>query len=435
MNNPNKQEMNPNFPTQYGYPGMYQQEDEIDLFAVFFALVEQWRWLAGITFIGTLIAVVIALGVPRAYEVEARLLQPTQADVQTINARGYAQLLVQSFKKDKKDKEDKEDKKKERDGFTQQELFNQYYARLKSADHFKDFIVKNGWLHKLNPDDASESEDQQFAGIYENLSTEVLEPKKAKGAQDDLPPALLGVKFLSKDEALGVKLVNDYIIHTSQDLLKTLADEGKALRDMEKESLEREIAVLRKKAAMERATKLVELTAAYDMAAAMDIKKPTTLQLLSQTQGERPPQSIISIGASDQKVLALMGTDYLQNEMKGLRDRGGVDSFIEQIPELKKQLAEQKTEAEIDAFKSLVVNDPYIKELPDLMGRLSELNQLTFDFNNAQSFRFDKTAMMTGKVKKSNKILIVALGFVLSAMMAVFYVLIMNAYRKRLAES
>ena len=415
MNNPNKQEMSPNFPAQYGYQEMYQQEDEIDLFAVFFALVEQWRWLAGITFIGTLIAVVIALGVPKAYEVEARLAQPTQADIQTINLRGYLGLLD------------------EQGGLTQQALFNQYYARLKSADHFKDFIVKNGWLNKLNSD-ATASEDQQFAGIYENFSTEVLEPKKPKGAQDDLSPTLLGVKFLSKDEALGVTLVNDYINHTGQDVLKTIAEQGKVLRDLEKEGIEQKIATLRKKVAMDRATKLVELTTAYDIAAAMGIKKPTTLQSFSQTQEERS-RLMVSVGSQDQNVSALMGTDYLQNEMKGLRDRANVNSFIEQVPELKKQLADQKTEAEIDAFKNLVVNDPYIKELPDLMSRLTELDQLAFDFNNAQSFRFDKTAMMTGKAKKSNKILIVALGFVLSAMMAVFYVLIMNAYRKRLAES
>jgi len=407
--------MSPNFPAQYGYQEMYQQEDEIDLFAVFFALVEQWRWLAGITFIGTLIAVVIALGVPKAYEVEARLAQPTQADIQTINLRGYLGLLD------------------EQGGLTQQALFNQYYARLKSADHFKDFIVKNGWLNKLNSD-ATASEDQQFAGIYENFSTEVLEPKKPKGAQDDLSPTLLGVKFLSKDEALGVTLVNDYINHTGQDVLKTIAEQGKVLRDLEKEGIEQKIATLRKKVAMDRATKLVELTTAYDIAAAMGIKKPTTLQSFSQTQEERS-RLMVSVGSQDQNVSALMGTDYLQNEMKGLRDRANVNSFIEQVPELKKQLADQKTEAEIDAFKNLVVNDPYIKELPDLMSRLTELDQLAFDFNNAQSFRFDKTAMMTGKAKKSNKILIVALGFVLSAMMAVFYVLIMNAYRKRLAES
>jgi LPS O-antigen subunit length determinant protein (WzzB/FepE family) len=424
MNNPNKQEMSSNIPPQYGFPGMYQQEDELDLFAAFLALVGQWRWLAGITFIGTLIAVVIALSLPRNYEVEARLAHPTQADVQTINVKGYAQLPAQSFEDDTND---------ERGGFSQQELFNRYYARLKSANHFKDFIIKNDWLSKLDPD-ASVAEDQRVAGVYEDFSTEVLRPKKPKAAPEDLPPVLLGVKFLSKDEELGVKLVNDYINHTNQDLLKSLADEGKALRDMEKESIELKIAALRKKAAMERATKLVELTAAYDIAAAMDINKPTTLTSLSQTQEDRS-RLMVSVGAQDQNVLALMGTEYLQNEMKGLRDRASIDSFIEQIPELKKQLADQKSEAEIEAFKSLVANDPYIKELPDLMGRLSELNQLTFDFNNAQSFRFDKSAMMTGKVKKSNKIMIVAGGFILSSIMAVLYVLLMNAYRKHLVES
>lgn len=408
MNNSTTHEMSS---PQEHYPGMYKQEDDIDLFAVLFALFDQWRWLAGITFVGTLIAVVIALGVQKTYEVDARLAQPTRADIQRINVRGYGQ-------------------------FTQQELFNKYYAQLKSADHFKNFLVKNGWLNKLNPD-ASAPEDELFAAIYENFSTEVLEPKKPKGEQNELSPTLLGVKFLSKDEALGVKLVNDYINHTNQYILKTIAEEGKALKDLEKESIELKIAALRKQAAMERATKLVELTAAYDIASAMAIKKPEMLSVFQRMEGRMEGRAQITQGDGvlNKNVLALMGTEYLQSAIKGLSDRTSIDAFIEQTPELKKQLADKKTEAEIEAFKNLVINDPYIEELPGLMSRLAELNQLTFDFNNAQSFRFEKTAMMDGKTKKSGRSLIVVSGFGLSAMIAIFYVLIMNAYRKRSAES
>ncbi len=409
MNNPNKQEMSPNFTAQYGYQGMYQQEDEIDLFAVFLGLVEQWRWLVSITFIGTLIAVVFALGEPKVYEVEARLTQPTQEDISNINLNGY-----------NKD-------------FTMQEMFNKYFILLKSGNHFKDFIVKNGWLNKLNSG-TSVSEDMSIAGMYGNLSIEVLEPKTAKGAQVSSSPTMLGIRFLSKDEALGVKLVNDYANYTSQDMLKIIAEEGKALRNTEKEGIELRIAALRKKAALIWAIKLDELMTAYNSAVAMNIKRPTTLQSFSQTH-EAQSKLMVSVGTQDQGILSLMGTDYLQNEIDSLHKRIiNVDSFIERVPELKQQLANQTTEEGINAFKNLVSNDPHITELPELINRLFELNHMTFDFKNAQGFSFDTDAMMTGKTKKSQKRLVVALGFVLSAMMAVFYVLIMNAWKKRSVE-
>jgi LPS O-antigen subunit length determinant protein (WzzB/FepE family) len=440
MNNSTTHEMSS---PQEHYPGMYKQEDDIDLFAVLFAIFDQWRWLAGITFVGTLIALVIALGVQKAYEVDARLAQPTRADVQIINVKGYSQPVTQLSRQDKDIKEEQD-----RLALPQKKLFSAFYAQLRSADNMKDFIVKNGWLSKLNPD-ATASEERQFEDIYENLSIEVLEPKKTKGEQNDSPPTLLGVKFAVKDEALGVKLVNDYINYTSQHILETMAEEGKTLRDLEKESIELKIAALRKQAAMERATKLVELTAAYDIASAMAIKKPEMLSVFQRMDGwmegrvegrmegrvEGRAQITQGDGVLNKNVLALMGTEYLQSAIKNLSSRASVDSFIEQIPELKKQLADKKTEAEIEAFKNLVINDPYIEELPDLMSRLAELNQLTFDFNNAQSFHFEKTATMDGKTKKSGRSLIVVSGFGLSAMIAIFYVLIMNAYRKRSAES
>ncbi|MGZ8944479.1 MAG: Wzz/FepE/Etk N-terminal domain-containing protein [Methylococcaceae bacterium] len=403
MNNQNTQETKPCILPQSEHSGPNQQEDEINLLLVFSALFSQWRWLVGITFAGTLIAVLIALILPKVYEIDAHLIPPNKVDMEALNTRGYVE-------------------------FSQQELFNRYFNQLKSADHFRGFLVKNGWLNKFYPG-ASESEDEQFADIYRQFSTEVLEPKKKKGEQNDLPPSLLGIKLLAEDEVLGVKLVNDYIEYTNKCVIKSIGEEGLALKNLEKERIERQLTALRKKVEMDRVAKLVKLNEAYNIASAMGIKKPTTIEALAGEGGKS--QTMVSVGNADQNVLALMGTDYLKNEMENLRNRAGSALFIEQIPELKQYLANIKNELGSNGFKVLAADNVYIEEFSDLMGRLTELNQITFDFNNVQIFHFDKTAMVDGEAEKPNKKLIVSLGFILSAMMAVFFVLIMNAQGKQ----
>jgi chain length determinant protein (polysaccharide antigen chain regulator) len=403
MNNQNTQETRSCISPQSVYSGMDQQEDEINLSVVFSALFSQWRWWVGITFAGTLVAVLIALVLPKAYEIDARLIQPTKADIEVLSIRGYEK-------------------------FSQQELFSKYFNQLKSTDHFRDFIVKNGWLNKLYPDNFA-SEDELFANIYSQFSAEVLEPKKKKGEQNDLPPSVVGIKFSTKDEELGVKLVNDYIRYTNQCIINDIGEEGRVLKGLEKERIGLELSTLRKKAEMDRVTELVKLTEAFNIASAMGIKKPTTIEAL--TRGDGTTQTMVSVGIEDKKVLALMGTEYLKNQIEGLRNRASSIRISEQIPELKQHLEGIKDEVESDEFKVIVADDANIKEFSDLMSRLAELNQMTFDFNNVQIFRFDKTAMVDGRADKPNKRLIVSLGFVLSAMIAVLFVWVMNVQKNR----
>lgn len=414
----NKNETMQNIPQQATQSEMYFQQDEINLSDIFSTLFTKWRWLAGITVAGTLLAVLTALILPKEYEVDARLMLPTSADVSVLNTIGYI---------DKADKADKADKDS-LDNWTQQGLFVKFYDKLRSADNFYQFVKTNAWLNKFYPD-TSASEDEQFASLYKALSIDVLEPKKKKGEVGDVPPSLVGLKLLSKDEALAVNLVNAYISYTNQATLNSVADQGVALRDLEKQGIESKLTALRKKAEIERVTQLVKLTEAYKIASAMGINKPTTIEALTREGGKL--QSLVNVGGADKNILALMGTDYLNNEMAGLRDRVGSSLFIEQFPELKQRLLNIKSEEGKKEFKAQMANDAYIDLYSTLEGRLTELNQLTFDFKNAQSFRFDKTAMMDGQAEKPNKALIVSLGFVLSFMLAIFSVLIMNAQENK----
>jgi LPS O-antigen subunit length determinant protein (WzzB/FepE family) len=160
MNEQNPQENRSNIPKQAYYSELDNQEYEINLSALLSGLYTQWRWLAGITFTGTLIAVLIALSSPRAYEVDAHVMQPTKADVAIFNTTGYVNTDNHA-------------------NWTQQELFNKYYDKLRSQDNFYQFVKTNAWLNKFYPDNASE-EEKQLADLYKNLSIETLEPKKRK---------------------------------------------------------------------------------------------------------------------------------------------------------------------------------------------------------------------------------------------------------------
>jgi LPS O-antigen subunit length determinant protein (WzzB/FepE family) len=241
---------------------------------------------------------------------------------------------------------------------------------------------------------------------------------------------MVGIKFLAKDQVLGSKLINAYIDYTNESLIKNIDDEGIILRDNEQQRIETKITSLRNNAAIKKAVQLVQLTDAYQIASAMEITNPTTIEALTH-KGDKV-NSQINVGNTDKDILALMGTNYLRNEITALQNRpDSAGLFVEQIQELKQQLASIKTEEDKKQFKALIANDAYIGGYSDFMARFTELSNLTFDFINVKCFSFDKIAKISGNEVKSNKKMIVSLGFVISAMLAVFSVLIMNAKQKQ----
>ncbi|MGR9116558.1 MAG: Wzz/FepE/Etk N-terminal domain-containing protein, partial [Gammaproteobacteria bacterium] len=198
MTNEKNQKTQQVVPQQFIYPGYYQQEEDIDLVDVFSGLFAQWRWLLGLTLCGTILAVIIALALPKEYEIDARVALPSTSNIQAINVRGYEKFTVQT-------------------------LFNEYYDQLRSANQFRNFLRDRDLLKKFHPDsDEGISDDELFSRVYENFGIEVLEPVKKKGEENGLPPTLVKIKLLTKDESLGVTAVNEYIGYINQYILKDL---------------------------------------------------------------------------------------------------------------------------------------------------------------------------------------------------------------------
>jgi len=201
-----------------------QQDDEIDLFELFASLAQQWRWLVGITVIGMLLSIAIALLIPKQYEVSTQVAVPSTADVAAVIMRGYGEQTTKS-------------------------LFAEYYQNLNSAEELYKFIKADGWFEKLYPEKAKGiSEAEMFSSLSENLSIKVLGPIKEKGEANSPSPSLLAIILWGKYEQVAVSFLNEYIVKTNERVLEKLRLDGQLNRSFEVEKIYSEIALLRNNA-------------------------------------------------------------------------------------------------------------------------------------------------------------------------------------------
>jgi len=423
---------------QIMHPPQYQ-EDEIDLFELFSSLGQQWRWLVGITLAGVVISVIIALSMSKQYVNSAKVALPNVADIAVVNVRGGQ-------------------------NFTEKSLFIRYFNELRSEENLKNFIEKELWIERLYPDYVGdESQSKLVAKINAQYTVEVLEPKKEKGKKNDLPPTLVELSFESQDEALGVPFINEYIKYTNQSLILTMAEKGKQYKEIQKESVEKQIDLLRYNAKVARElviqkievennkkidvllqsiksltgksildtkARIAMVTEAHKIAIKMGIGKPTTVDIISNKEGKLKAGAI-SLTTGQQQKLFLMGSEYLEIELDNLRERKGQEVFISEIPKIKKQISDLKNDKQLAALKARENDDPYLTELPGLLKQLEELERQRYDFSGVKLYRSVKRASIDGVAEKPKRMLIVAVGSVLAFFVAIFVALIVGAVKRR----
>lgn len=424
----------------YFYPAEFQQQDdEIDLLELLTAVFSQWRWLLGITLAGTVLGVLIALLLPRQYDAVAQVTRPVEANLMALNTTGYEEI-------------------------TPQQGFSRYYNQISSAERLKQFVYSEGWFERLFPDvSEGDSKEELFSEFLEGFETVILKPKEKKGEENQSEPELVRIKMSAPDEKLIVELVNSYIENTNEFIIDAIRNEGltsvklkteeieqkiNVLRDNEKKkrelliqkientnnekikSLTNEIDSLLAKASMDRESEIARITEAIKIAEKMGIKKPTTIEALATGDNTK---TMVSLGGNTKEQYALMGVVYLNGELENLKNRQNEELFIPEIPKIKKQIEDIKHDEKLIALKERVSDDPYIEELPALLKRLDELKNMDFKFEGARLYRWDKRAIVDGVAEKPKRKLIVIIGFVLSAFVSLFVVLIMNAINKRKA--
>ena len=417
----------------------YQEDDEIDLFELFSSLGQQWRWLVGITVIGMLLSITIALLIPKQYEVSTQVAVPNTADVAAVTTRGYAKRTAKS-------------------------LFLEYYQNLNSTEELQQFVKQGGWLEKLYPEKVNNvSEDKMLASLSDNLFITVLAPIKEKGMVNEPAPDLLAMNLWSKDEQVAANFLNDYAAETNKRVLEKLRLNGQKGREFQIEAIQNEVTLLRgnakkvrlfaiqkrESANKEKIEKLVQeinlLTAKYDLdtqsrllglkealavAEVMGVKTPKTIESFAK-RNSAVKSTDINVTTKSRQDLFLMGSDYLKSRIRIVESRQNKEAYIKEIAALKKQIEEARNDVMLAALKARTNDDPYIAELPALLKQVDKLQSLTFDFSGAKLYRLDKKASIDGKAEKPKRALIVAVGSVLAFFVAVFVALIMGSVKRR----
>lgn len=351
-----------------------QPDDEIDLFELFSSLVQQWRWVIGITVIGVVLSVAAALSIPKEYEVSSLVVLPSQSDATLISNRGVVKQTPQS-------------------------LFQQYHMRLVSAVNFDEYLQQNNWLSKVYPLTVSEkNRNALMARLRKSLNIEVTLPKKVKNTAELLPQAV-ALTMYGEDEPLMAGFINGYISFTGEALLAGIKKDGKRLKVLEIEQVNQSINLLRADAKRRLTSRLLVLNDALVLAKKIGVKKPISMMLPSnQNSGKIVMYSASSGGDSD---LFLQGSEYLIGEINNIQQR-----------------------------KS---SDAYIPTLLPLLKRLEELSNVSFDYAGAKPYKVDSLAAVDGQAGKPKRALIIAVGGVLSLFIGIFAALIAGAVKRRKA--
>lgn len=423
-------------PSPYGYPMMYQQEDEIDLFELFSSIFKQWKLMALITAVGTILTIIVALLIPKQYDAVVQVARPVAADIKALNTQGYEQ-------------------------YSPSGVFVRYYDLLRSTEYLKGFLKSNNWYKELFPYEADEN--KLLNGFLEQFEVEVIESDNE--IQEGVSISgikRLNVKLVGENEQKIVKFVNDYVKYTNKMVLQELKQKGVLSVALEGKKIEKSIAELREDAKVKREfliskkeeqnneklavlqtekklllakatedtrSKIAVLEEAYKIAKKAGIKKLTTINALATDN--KSATSLISVVGRDNQINALMGTNYLNSQLEALKNRTSEEPFIPRLAQINKQMEEIKFDATIVALKQRKSDDPYIEQLPDLLSRLRQLKAIDFDFKGMQLYRLDQAAYISDTAVKPNKKLIVIVGFVLSGFISLFVVLIVNGIANR----
>jgi LPS O-antigen subunit length determinant protein (WzzB/FepE family) len=410
----------------YSYPAP-TNNDEIDLGDLLSRLAAQYKLIVGITVIGMLITLAIAMCLPKIYRQEIIVSKPYETDIIELNANGYKK-------------------------FTAQSIFKRYYDELRSQERLETFIIEGNFLPALYPK-SSEQENTLIAKLNKDFKVEILEPQPSVKGGSVSEPARILVRLEHENEEAIAKLLNDYILYIEKSLVKDLSKQQKLQIESELKSIERDIALLRISGRADRETEiekldeknrieieelntkiealllksetdstheLIAMDSAYKVAKKLNIKKPTSIVDIGRNFSESSNKTEITLTDRQELPLYLMGTDYLDAKREELKTRKDNTPFIAEYSSLKQKIKILQDDAYLKALKNRGSDDPYIDGLSKLMERKERLKKLSINFDEIKTLKIEKRPKVTGINIKPKKVLILVGGSVLSFLLALF---------------
>jgi LPS O-antigen subunit length determinant protein (WzzB/FepE family) len=414
----------------------YNNGDEIDLGQLLLDIRKRWRTIFLITFAGTLLAVAVALMIPKEYKPATRLTLPKDMHVERFNQHGLVEL-------------------------ERKELFKRYYQALRSEANFRNFITENAFLGSLYEDFEQKNSARLMANLTDSFAVSIIEPQAPKGESVEFP-TLIEASLQHTNETAAVKLLNTYVTDTNMRLVNDFIAQFKQIKMQREEQLNQQITLLRQAAKYEREqeiarkeatnnltiqqlenekqllvelakgnrkTQLAEVSEALKIATTLNIENPTPIDEFSASNSEAATN--IKLSSNQDLPLYLMGTRYLKALTDTLNSRENEAVFLSEINQLDKEIKAAKNDPRLAQLKARESDDPYIEELPRLVQQLSKLEAKALNIADVQLYQTDKSATVTNKAVKPNRPLIAILGLMLSGMVALVVALVSASMARR----
>ena len=393
------------------YPSHYYQEDEIHLGELLRNLLGQKILIGAVTLLGTLLAIVVALTLPKTYEVTAAVALPTQNQIEPININGIETMSVD-------------------------DVFELYFRNLRSSRLARAYYDSQQFhLVGAEPEASFEREDinNAFAGFLDSFSVKVVEPDYLNLPKDaEIPQELVAISLLHNDGQAAADFVNGFLSFVEAKTIQQIKNQQSTEIRLQKSDIEKNINGLLDRAKRERETRIALLSESLAIAKSIELSQPATLQqamVISESFIEQPqPSTRMSVEELTLLSEMLSGSEQDKKDRKQAPDsRQDANEFQPSYLYLK---GTQMLQAELVQLSNRTDDSLYIRELPLLQNELSKLNSYNLDFQGLELKTTELEAFAPKSAVKPNKKLIVAVAFAGSLFLGLFLALIAIAIRR-----
>ena len=194
-----------------------------------------------------------------------------------------------------------------------------------------------------------------------------------------------------------------------QDELKALRSQLKALRD----------------------DRIAQLNEAIGIAKSLGIQKPTTPSALGESRNAGA-SSVMRTEVNNQQIpLFFMGVEALNAELVALKQRKSDDFTDARIAQIAKELQLLASNREVEVLNTRKNEDIFLAGVEPLRAEMTRLSSLNIDMTGLKLVTVDQQALEPLAAASPNRLLIVLLGLVGGAVLAICIALVRSAVAAR----
>ena len=226
--------------------------------------------------------------------------------------------------------------------------------------------------------------------------------------------------------------------------LKGKLDSARSSYDIEKEAkiaslqeadstrraqLQDELKALRTQLKTQRSDRMAQLNEAIGIARSLGIQKPTTPSSLGESV-RSGASSVMRTEINNQQIpLYFMGVEALKAELTALQQRKSDDFTDSRIAQIAKELQLLEANREIEVLKRRKNEDIFLAGVQPLRAEVARLSNLNIDMSHLKLVTIDQQALEPLAPVNPNRYLIILLGLVLGAIVAIGVAIARQALR------